>query len=129
MRPALPKAFVTTEWPGMNEKVRASGAARFAADQRQGGFTLIELLVVIALAALLLLALSGAKLKAQAVSCRSKLKQLQLAWIMYPDDNNERVVRNGSGQAGVALRQINPSIAANPKLDGGENVSGCPRPE
>jgi prepilin-type N-terminal cleavage/methylation domain-containing protein len=82
------------------------------------GFTLIELLVVIAiiaiLAALLLPALSAAKLKAQKIKCLSNLKQLILANSMYvndygkglpyyPEDPNYSKWARSESAAGAAL--------------------------
>jgi prepilin-type N-terminal cleavage/methylation domain-containing protein/prepilin-type processing-associated H-X9-DG protein len=66
--------------------------------RQQSGFTLIELLVVIAiiaiLASLLLPALSRGKEKAQAVVCLGNLKQLNLGWTLYADDNSDSLPPN-----------------------------------
>jgi prepilin-type N-terminal cleavage/methylation domain-containing protein/prepilin-type processing-associated H-X9-DG protein len=68
------------------------------------GFTLVELLVVIAivaiLAALLLPALARAKAKGQAACCLNNTHQLHLAWSLYADDHNERLVYNLGGATG-----------------------------
>jgi len=88
---AAPLAFLTHH---------ASRITRFAA------FTLIELLVVIAiiaiLAAMLLPALGRAKIKAQGITCMNNVKQLGLAWYMYPQDNDDKLVPNKQLQASAS---------------------------
>jgi prepilin-type N-terminal cleavage/methylation domain-containing protein/prepilin-type processing-associated H-X9-DG protein len=66
--------------------------------RKTDGFTLIELLVVIAiiaiLAAMLLPALSKAKVEGQSTACESNLKQLDLAWIIYAQDFQNKMPPN-----------------------------------
>lgn len=72
-----------------------------------GAFTLIELLVVIAiiaiLAAMLLPVLSKAKDQARRIHCISNQKQMVTAWAMYPVDNQDYLVRNGSQAAAAGF--------------------------
>jgi prepilin-type N-terminal cleavage/methylation domain-containing protein/prepilin-type processing-associated H-X9-DG protein len=74
-----------------------------AACRQQRGFTLVELLIVLAviavLAGLLLPVLSTAKAQAHRTACMNNLKQLQLAWLMYPDDHDDRLPPNGRDPA------------------------------
>lgn len=71
---------------------------RFLPNNGCKGFTLVELLVVIAiigmLAALLVPALARARSKGQKISCMNNVRQLGLAWMMYADDNDDRLALN-----------------------------------
>ena len=73
-------------------------------------FTLIELLVVIAIIAILMAilmpALNRVKEQGKRAACLGNLKQLALCWIMYSDENDDRIVNGeayggGDGQAPI----------------------------
>ncbi|MBW8865300.1 MAG: prepilin-type N-terminal cleavage/methylation domain-containing protein [Verrucomicrobia bacterium] len=115
--------------------------------KKRTAFTLIELLVVIAiiaiLAAMLLPALSKAKQRTYAVYCMNNCKQLQLGWLMFAGDNNEKIipVNGAAGNSWVAgwmdwttatdntntLNLADDSIALiAPYLGKSKNVFKCP---
>jgi prepilin-type N-terminal cleavage/methylation domain-containing protein/prepilin-type processing-associated H-X9-DG protein len=100
----------------MGSRRRLAGATR--------GFTLIELLVVIAiiaiLAALLLPALARAKQRAERAGCLNNLRQLQLAWIMYADDNSDQLTPNDD----ISVQNINSWVKGIMKWD----MGGFPPP-
>lgn len=68
------------------------------------GFTLVELLVVIAvialLMAILLPALNRAREMGKRAVCLHHLQQLFIAWTMYADGNNDKIVRGDAGEYG-----------------------------
>src|SRR3974377_2347777 len=100
---------------------RPSPRARI--DEGREAFTLIELLVVIAiiaiLAAMLLPALSRAKLKATEASCLGNQRHLALAWKMYGTDNNDKIVglEESIADGGAwRLQSSDPKVQSDPSL-------------
>jgi len=69
--------------------------------RKQEGFTLIELLVVIAIIAILLAilmpSLNRVREQGKRAFCLNNLRQLCLAWIMYADENDDKLVNGAAG--------------------------------
>ena len=70
--------------------------------QKLRAFTLIELLVVIAiiavLMAILMPTLNRAKEQGKRAACLSNVKQMTLGWMMYADDNDQKIVSGRTAQ-------------------------------
>ncbi len=71
---------------------------------KRRGFTLIELLVVIAiiavLMAILIPTLNRAREQGKRAACLNNLGQLGLAWVLYADDNDDKIVNGNTGKVG-----------------------------
>jgi prepilin-type N-terminal cleavage/methylation domain-containing protein/prepilin-type processing-associated H-X9-DG protein len=91
---------------------------------KQRGFTLIELLVVIAIIALLLALLMPALDKARELArrsvCTAHLRDLVIAWVIYSDDNEGKIVNGQPSVNANGQPQPNPAddrpIGTAPKI-------------
>lgn len=85
-------------------------------------FTLIELLVVIAIIAILMSvlmpALNRARLHGKRAACMGNLKQLTMAWILYADANDDRIVKAGPGGSEGWVDAWQPDTADKMQLRG-----------
>ena len=76
---------------------------------RRAGFTPIELPVVIAIIAILMAilipTLHRAREQGQRATCLSNLKQLTAAWMMYANENDDKIVHGCTGKPGHAPAQ------------------------
>ena len=81
---------------------------------RSKAFTLIELLVVIAiiavLMAILMPSLRIAKEQARSINCRSNVRTLTLAWLMYKDENDARMPNAQTPGPGYDQKKLAPWV-------------------
>lgn len=85
-------------------------------------FTLIELLVVIAIIAILMAilmpTLSRAREQGKRAACLNNLRQLTMGWILYADDNDDKVVAANTGLSSAWTRWVNASAPQADRLNG-----------
>ncbi len=104
------RGFTPLEEPySAGTQIRISNRVSSIRDQRSHGadkrfltgFTLIELLVVIAIIALLMAilipVLQSAQEQGKRAACLNNLKQLVLAWSVYADANEDKIVNGAAG--------------------------------
>jgi len=107
----------------LNQKNRVNGGPKAAS----AGFTIMEMgaviFIIVVLVSLLSASLNHAKGRALRISCLDNLKELQLAWHMYVDDEGDLLPLNktetGGGNYKVFGRRAstNSWVAGNPKED------------
>jgi len=85
-------------------------------------FTLIELLVVIAIIAVLMAvlipALSRGREQGKRVACLNNLKQLTMAWILYADENSDKIVHANTGRTDAWVRWPGSGATEQQQIDG-----------
>lgn len=104
--------------------------------RRKRAFTLIELLVVIAviavLMAILMPALSRAREQGKRTACLNNLRQLMTGWILYADDNDDKIVLADTGQTTAWVRWLGNNLPREqqlPGITGGSLYRYCPEPK
>src|SRR4030043_881545 len=101
--------------PDSNEKLRRSIMTE------RKGFTLIELLVVVAIIAILMAilmpTLNRAREQGRRAVCLNHIKTLALAWSMYADENDDRIV-NGEAYWDPTGYPEDPSPSVAPHQEG-----------
>ncbi len=89
---------------------------------KRQAFTLIELLVVIAIIAILmgilLPTLNRAREQGKRAACLSNLKQLTMAWIMYADENDDRIPLANTGNDSAWTQWPGADATEQDKLEG-----------
>ena len=116
--------------------IKRDSGCQPASKEKGNGFTLIELLVVIAiiaiLAAMLLPVLGKAKARAQGIGCISNMKQLQLAAMLYANNNDDNIPANitlapqNGGDSTTGKPNWEDGTFASPANNGvTENPGGC----
>src|ERR1044072_9693064 len=113
-----------------NDHMRTSISVQLLAGRqasRRAGFTIVELLVVVGIilivVGLLSAALNQTRTRTMRVTCLDNMRQLQIAWGLYADENNDFVALNKT----APLSSSTVCIAAAPRNS--TNSWGAATPE